>query len=44
VVCRYCQQTMAPRKLLRHIRTDHGILSRVSFWYTVMEYLEVFSS
>jgi hypothetical protein len=34
VVCRYCQQTMAPRKLLRHIRTDHGILSRVSFCYT----------
>jgi hypothetical protein len=34
VVCRYCQQTMAPRKLLRHIRTDHGILSRVSCCYS----------
>ena len=33
VVCRYCQQTMAPRKLLRHIRTDHGIESRVSLAY-----------
>ncbi len=42
VVCRYCQQTMAPRKLLRHIRTDHGILSRVSFWCTGTEYFEVF--
>jgi hypothetical protein len=29
VVCRICQLTMAPRKLLRHIRTDHDIDSKV---------------
>ena len=36
VVCRFCQLTMAPRKLLRHIRTDHGIDSKVYLYRCVI--------
>jgi hypothetical protein len=36
VVCRICQQTMAPRKLLRHIRTDHNIDSKVTLFSIIL--------